>query len=263
MSHSGGGGGDERWLVSYADFITLLMVFFVIMYSMATIDSKKYKIVAESLRRAFGGEGAAIIDPSINQGSGGKGETAPAPVGVPEFPPRTPDAYDVATNLGQTLSSAGMASEVNVNNNAEGVLITISEQLLFQSGNADIQPSAKAVLDKLAVMLQGIPNDVRVVAHTDATSPKDARYPTNWHLTTARAVNIVQYLIVSGKIAPVRLTAAGQAEYHPLFPNDTPEHSAFNRRADIIIIYQLDHTNISVGVVQPVKIPGIPTTTKP
>ena len=156
-----------------------------------------------------------------------------------------------------------MASEVSVNNNAEGVLITISEQLLFQPGNADIQPSAKAVLDKLAVMLQGIPNDVRVVAHTDATQPKDARYPTNWHLTTARAVNIVRYLIESGKIAPARLTAAGQAEYHPLFPNDTPEHSAFNRRADIIIVYQLDHTNISVGVVQPVKIPGMPTTTKP
>lgn len=260
MSEGGGhgGGGDERWLVSYADFMTLLMVFFVIMYSIAQIDVKKYQLVAESFRRAFGGEPAMVVDPDINQSGVGTGEGEPAPVTIEDFPPRAPDTLDVATDIGATLSNAGLSSEVNVNNNAEGVLISISEQLLFQPGSADIQPSAKAVLDKLAVMLQTIDNDVRVVAHTDPTPPADPLYPTNWHLSTARAINIVRYLVEFGGIAPERLTAAGQAEYHPMFPNDSPEHMAFNRRADIVIVYPLDHEQISVGVINPIEISGIP-----
>lgn len=260
MSGGGGhgGGGDERWLVSYADFITLLMVFFVIMYSIAQVDVKKYRLVAESLRRAFGGEPAAVVSPEINQSGVGEGEGEPSPVSVENFPPRPSDTLDVATDIGEVLTSSGISSEVAVNNNAEGVLISISEQLLFQPGSADIQPSAMAVLDQLAGMLKTIPNDVRVVAHTDPTAPADPRYPTNWDLSTARAVNIVRYLVEYGGIEPARLTASGQAEHHPLFPNDTPEHMAFNRRADIIIVYPLDKASISVGVVPPIEIPGIP-----
>lgn len=257
MSH--GGGGDERWLVSYADFITLLMVFFVIMYSIAQVDVKKYKVVAESLRRAFGGEAAAVVDPSINQSGVGTGDSKPAPVSVPEFPPRQSDTLDVATDISSVLNSAGMSSDVAVNNNAEGVLISISEQLLFQPGSADIQPNAKTVLDRLATMLKTIPNDVRVVAHTDPTPPANPLYPSNWDLSTARAVTIVRYLIEYGGIGPERLTAAGQAEYHPVFPNDTPEHMAFNRRADIVIVYPLEKQSVSSsGGLKPITIPGMP-----
>lgn len=260
MSGGGGhgGGGDERWLVSYADFITLLMVFFVIMYSIAQVDMKKYRVVAESLRRSFGGEPAAVVSPDINQSGVGASESAPSPVSIESFPPRQPDTLDVATNIGAVLSSSGISGEVAVNNNAEGVLISISERLLFQAGSADIQPSAKAVLDQLAGMLKTIPNDVRIVAHTDPTPPVNPRYPTNWDLSTARAVNIVRYFVEYGGIEPARLTAAGQAEYHPIHPNDTPEHMAFNRRADIIIVYTLDKASVSVGIVPPIRIPGIP-----
>jgi chemotaxis protein MotB len=238
--------------------MTLLMVFFVIMYSIAQIDVKKYQLVAQSLSRAFGGDASAIVDPQISQSGTGVGDTKPGPVTIQDFPPRQPDTLDVATNIGSTLSAAGLSSEVTVNNNAEGVLISISEQLLFQPGSADIQPTAKAVLDQLATMLKTIPNDVRVVAHTDPAAPVDPVYASNWELSTARATNIVRYLIEYGSIAPERLTAAGQAEFHPLFPNDTPEHMAFNRRADIIIVYPLDQQKVSVGLVQPIKIPGMP-----
>ena len=260
MSGGGGhgGGGDERWLVSYADFITLLMVFFVIMYSIAQVDKRKYQVVAESLRRAFGGEPEAVVSPDINQSGVGASESAPSPVNIDSFPPRPPDTLDVVTDIGAVLAGSGLSGEVAVNNNAEGVLISISEQLLFQPGSADIQPSAKAVLDQLAAMLKNIPNDVRIVAHTDPVAPVNPRFPTNWDLSTARAVNIVRYFVEYGGIEPARLTAAGQAEYHPIFPNDTPEHMAFNRRADIVIVYPLDKASVSVGIVPPVRIPGIP-----
>ncbi len=260
MSAGGGhgGGGDERWLVSYADFITLLMVFFVIMYSIAQVDMKKYQLVATSLRRAFGGEPIAIVSPDINQSGVGAGANAPSPVNIDSFPPRQPDTLDVATNIGEVLAGSGMSGEVAVNNNAEGVLISISEQLLFQPGSADIQPSAKAVLDQLAAMFKNIPNDIRIVAHTDPVAPTDPHYPTNWDLSTARAVTMARYLVEYGGIDPTRLMAAGQAEYHPVFPNDTPEHMAFNRRADIIIVYPLDKASVSVEVVAPIYIPGMP-----
>ena len=116
MSGEVHGGGDERWLVSYADFITLLMVFFVIMYSIAQVDKQKYKVVAESLRRAFGGEPAAIVRPDINQSGVGTSESAPSPVNIDSFPPRPPDTLDVATNIGEVLSSSGISGEVAVNN---------------------------------------------------------------------------------------------------------------------------------------------------
>jgi len=255
-SHGGGDGG--RWLVSYADLITLMMALFLVLYTLGRTDLEKYKDLAESFRRAFGGDTSRIVSPDLSEGSGAGGEGEPAPVQVPDFPPRPPDILDVASNLGQALSSAGISGEVSVNNNAEGVLISISEQLLFQPGSIDIQPTAQAVLDQLAIMLRDIPNDVRVVAHTDPTPPVDPRYPTNWDLSVARAVTIARYLVEYGGIDPARLTAAGQAEHHPLFPNDSPEHMAFNRRADIIIVYPLDTQKVSLNIVPPITIPGLP-----
>lgn len=262
MSGSSHGGGESgRWLVSYADLITLMMALFLVLYSLGQTDLQKYRTLAESFRRAFSGAGASVIDTQINQAPGeGVGEGEPAPVQVLDFPPRPSDTVDVATDISAVLTGSGISSDVIVNNNAEGVLISISEQLLFQPGNADIQPSAQTVLDQLAAMLNTIPNEVRVVAHTDPTPPTDPRYPTNWELSTARAISIARYLIEFGGIDPARLTAAGQAEYHPIYPNDTPENSAFNRRADIVIVYPLEKSaNVSVGIVPPIQIPGIPS----
>ncbi len=262
MSSSSHGGGESgRWLVSYADLITLMMALFLVLYSLGQTDLQKYRTLAESFRRAFSGAGAAVVDAQISQAPGaGVGEGEPSPVQVLDFPARPSDTVDVATDISSVLTGSGISSDVVVNNNAEGVLISISEQLLFQPGRADIQPSAQTVLDKLAAMLKTIPNDVRVVAHTDPTQPTDPRYPTNWDLSTARAVNIVRYLSEFGAVDPARLTAAGQAQYRPIYPNDTPENSAFNRRADIIIIYPLEQSsNVSGGIISPIQIPGIPS----
>lgn len=238
MSH--GGGGSERWLISYADFITLLMVLFVVLYSMSQVDVDRYKMLAESLHAAFGGGGpVSVVDPDISEGGASGGDSAPAPVTVSGIPERIPDSLDVASRMGDLLTASNMASEVSIRNNIEGVLISLSEKLLFEPGTAVLKPEGPPVLDKVAQMVLPLDNDIRVVGHTDSTPPVDPRYPTNWELSAARAVTVVNYMVAAG-VAPERFTASGRADYEPIFPNDTPEHRAFNSRADIIIVYPID-----------------------
>jgi chemotaxis protein MotB len=247
MSHGGGegDGGSERWLVSYADFITLLMVLFVVLYSMGQIDVEKYKQLAESLRAAFSLGGAVrVIDPTINQGGGTNTDGSPNPIIIPGIPKKPPESQEVAGQLTQLLAQYNMGREVSVQNNIEGVLISLSQQLLFTPGTAELQPTAYPVLDVISQMLKPIDNNIRVVGHTDNSPPTDPRYATNWELSVARAMVIANYLINAG-IDPRRITVAGRGEYQPIFPNDTPEHRALNSRAEIVIIYKVESNIIT------------------
>jgi len=247
MSH---GGGGDRWLVSYADFITLLMVLFVVLYAMSNVDIGKYKSLVEGLRRGLstgGGGPAAVVDPGINTSGTGTGSTAPAAAGVEQaFPQRPSDTMDVASNLTDLLNQTGLDAGVSVQNNIEGVLLSLSENLLFAPGTADLSPQAFPTLDKIVTMLKKIDNEVRVVAYTDNSPVTDKRYATNWELTAARSAAIVRYFIDQG-LAPDRFSAIGRGEFHPLFPNDTPEHKALNRRAEIIVVYTVEKQNFAIG----------------
>jgi chemotaxis protein MotB len=247
MSH---GGGGDRWLVSYADFITLLMVLFVVLYAMGNVDIGKYKALVEGLRRGLstgGGGPVAVVDPGISSSGAGTGDTAPAAAGVEQaFPQRPSDAMDVASNLSQLLSETGLDAGVSVQNNIEGMLLSLSENLLFEPGTADLSPKAFPALDKIVEMLAKIDNEVRVVAYTDDTPVSDPRYATNWELTAARSATIVRYFVSQG-LAPERFSAIGRGEYHPIFPNDTPEHRALNRRAEIIVIFTIESQKFSIG----------------
>lgn len=237
MSGHGGGGG-ERWLVSYADFITLLMVLFVVLYSMGQTDVQRYKALAESLREAFGGQ-TLLVDPGINDAGAGTGDSEPNPVDVEGFPQRTSDSLDVASDLTNLLTESGLSNGISVQNNIEGMMLSLSETLLFEPGAADLIPAAFPVLDQIADMLNRIDNQVRVTAYTDDTPPTDPRYPTNWELSAARSASIVRRFVEQG-VLPDRLAVVGRGEYHPVFPNDTPEHRAFNRRAEIAVVYVVE-----------------------
>jgi chemotaxis protein MotB len=236
VSH--GGGGSERWLVSYADFITLLMVLFVVLYSMGQTDIERYKKLADSLRAAFSGGPDQVVDPLINQGGASEKEE-PSPIMVPGIPQSPINSVEVAGRLTDMLAASNLGGSVSVQNNVEGVLISLSEKLLFEPGKAVLQEQAYPVLDAVVEMVRNLDHQVRVVGHTDDTRPDDSRYETNWELSVARALTIVEYMVAQG-IDPERLTASGQGEYHPVFPNDSADHRRLNSRADIIIIYPVD-----------------------
>ncbi|HCE16263.1 MAG TPA: hypothetical protein DEQ80_00250 [Anaerolinea thermolimosa] len=253
MSHGGGGEGgenSERWLVSYADFITLLMVMFVVLYSMGQVDVEKYKRLAESMRMAFSlGGPAKVVDSQINQSGGSMENGQPKPIVVPGIPESPPQSEEVAGQLTQMLAGSNLGNEVSVQTNIEGVLISLSEKLVFSPGRSELPPEVRPVLDTIVAMIRQIDNPIRLVGHTDDSPSTDPRYPTQWELSIARAMVVAQYLIDSG-IDPSRLTVAGRGPYDPIFPNDTEEHRSLNGRVDITIIYQVENSLIGPSEIK-------------
>jgi len=241
-------GHDERWLVSYADFITLLMVLFVILYSMGQMDVEKYRRLADSMRSAFTlGGPSQVVDSQINQAGGNLEDGSSKPIVVPGIPEGPTQSEEVAGQLTNMLASQNLGSEVSVQTNIEGVLISLSEHLIFREGEIDLPPEALPVLDTIVEMIRPIENTVRLVGHTNNTPSTNPLYPTNWELSLARATSVAKYLMNAG-IAPERIIVSGRGEYAPVFPNDSKQHRELNARVDIIIVYQVENNVIGVGI---------------
>jgi chemotaxis protein MotB len=245
-----GGGGSERWLVSYADFITLLMVLFVVLYSMGQTDVQRYKALADGLRAAFSGGPVKIVDPGIDQAGGITEDKEAAPIVIPGIPQVPVSSVEVAGELTDLLRAANLGGAVSVQNNVEGVLISLSEKLVFVPGTADLQADAYPVLDTIAKMISELQNDIRITGHTDDTPPSDPHYLSNWELSVGRALVIADYFHKAG-VDPARIMVAGQGEYKPIFPNDTPEHRALNSRAEIVVIYSVASDIVNLNIAAP------------
>ena len=238
---------DERWLVSYADFITLLMVLFVILYSMGQVDIEKYRRLADSMRTAFTVGGASqVVDKQINQAGGTNEDGSAKPIVVPGIPEGPTQSEEVAGELTSMLASKNLGNAVSVQTNIEGVLISLSERLIFKEGQADLPPEALSVIDTIVEMLRPINNKVRLVGHTSSTPSSNPLYPTNWELSLARALSVAKYMMNAG-IAPERFVISGEGEYAPLFPNDTDQHRELNARVDIIIVYPVESNMVNTN----------------
>jgi chemotaxis protein MotB len=244
---------DERWLVSYADFITLLMVLFVVLYSMSQVNVEKYKILATSMRSAFAlGGPSQVVDSQINQSGGTSEDGTSKPMVVPGIPEGPTQSEEVAGQLTAMLSSQNLGNQVSVQTNIEGVLISLSERLIFKNDQVELPAESLQVLDTIVEMLRPINNKVRLVGHTNNTPSTNPSYPTNWELSLARATSVAKYLINAG-VAPERLIISGQSEYAPVFPNDTEQHKNLNARVEIVIIYKVDSNMIDIN--SPVILP--------
>ncbi|MAT42961.1 MAG: hypothetical protein CL609_11505 [Anaerolineaceae bacterium] len=251
-AHGGGGddGGGERWLVSYADFITLLMVLFVVLYSMGQTDVKKYKQLADSMKVAFSvGGSSKLVDPKINSASGSMEDGESKPIVIPGIPEDPPQTEEVAGQLTQMLSDNGIGNEVSVQTNIEGVMISLSEKLVFSPGSDQLAPEVYPLLDTIANMVIPIDNNVRLVGHTDDTPPLDSKYKNSFELSMARAMLVAEYLMSKG-VAPERLLISGKGQYDPIFPNDTDQHRSLNGRVDIVVIYRVDNMVIGSDVIR-------------
>ncbi|CUS76636.1 chemotaxis protein MotB [Candidatus Kryptonium thompsonii] len=221
----------ERWLITYADLITLLLGLFVVLYSMSQIDLNKYQQWISAFSQLFGGGGVL---------SSGKG------ILVTPIPPKSSlDAIansskpssqqNLEAQLNAVLSSSIQSKKIMITTSTEGLTIHLLERLLFESGSADLKPEAKAVLDTLAEILKFLPNKIRVEGHTDNRPINTVRFPSNWHLSVARALNTAYYLMGKG-VPPEKISIVGHSEYKPIAPNDTEENRAKNRRVDIVVI---------------------------
>jgi chemotaxis protein MotB len=253
----------ERWLLTYSDLITLLMIFFVVMYSMSKVDAQKFQAVAQSLSKALGGGTPSKISLATNPtgpsliASGTPSSTTTVP-GSGTNPNNTtfvnPPKGQKAANPGQGNVNAdtmgieaikakldkfaadnGIKAQLVSSIEERGLVVSIQDTLLFDSGSADITPRAKAILDKVATVLASTPNQIRVEGHTDNLPIHTAQFPNNWVLSVIRATNVVEILQNDG-IPPGQLSATGYGQYRPIASNDTAAGRAQNRRIDLVIL---------------------------
>lgn len=220
-------GNSERWLLTYADLITLLLVFFVVMYSISKADDRKFNMLNASLQKAFGG---LVLEGDDKTAVGG----GPGPVSGNSI---MEDFLGLRNQIEMLKGDMGLQNQININRDKEGISISLSGSLLFDSGRAELRPEAASALDRIAETFRHMPNDVRVEGHTDNIQVDSDLYPTNWELSAARATAVARYLAEVDGISPKRLSAQGYAEFRPVASNDTRESRALNRRVDLLIVY--------------------------
>lgn len=233
-NHGGGGhASGERWLITYADLITLLLVFFVVMYAMSQVDKKKYEEVAKSLAKQFS---------PISTGGGGTDLlNHPAPIENPAMvepimPPEQLELKQLSEEIERLSDEAGLAGEIETRVEQRGLVVSISNSAFFGAGDATLRREVMPTLAKVALALKGTQNPVRIEGHTDNTPIHTARFPSNWELSAGRATSIVRFLIERHGFPPTRLSAAGYGEYYPKVPNDSERNRALNRRVDIVVL---------------------------
>lgn len=254
---------NERWLLTYSDLITLLMIFFVVLYSMSKVDAERFQAVAESLNKALGGGTPAKIEmatspvgPSLFQ-SGTPSSTTTIP-GKGTDPNNTANTDQdekgetenngpgntaaenmsiegIKAKLDKFAKDNGIQTKLVSSMEERGLVVSIQETLLFESGSADIDSKAREILRNISTVLASAPNQIRVEGHTDNLPIHTAQFPSNWELSVIRSTNVVQILQHEG-ISPSRLSAAGYGEYRPISSNDSAEGNSKNRRIDLIIL---------------------------
>ncbi len=229
----------ERWMVSYADFITLLFAFFVVMYGISSVNEGKYRIFSVSVNQAFGANGKAGEGSGIKLTEDEIFFKSLVDRRNARLAEKQRKQNERMQNLAQTLNSA-MASfvkngQMNVSQNGRGVELEINASALFNQGEADIQPEAKKTLADAAKVLAENDFAIEVEGHTDNMPISTARFPSNWELSSARASSVVRLFIDQGIVAK-RLKAVGEADNQPVVPNDTPENRARNRRVTITVL---------------------------
>lgn len=214
--------GHNRWMVPYADLLTLLLGLFMVLFATSGMDAKK----AQAAKPV---QSAVVATPLKS------GEKQPKPNNRPKLDKKT-EKPSLSSQLRQQFKMQG----VEIREQERGVVISLKDSILFAPGSADLSPAARNTLnrlsDKLKQVMNGKPRPVRVEGHTDNTPITTSRYPSNWELSTARATSIVRYLIAGKRFSANQLSAAGYGEFKPIAENSSIEGKQKNRRVDIVVL---------------------------
>jgi chemotaxis protein MotB len=270
--HGGGHENHERWLITYSDLITLLMIFFVIMYAMSKIDQSRFTALSISLQKALkpsnevqmenmGTSGIVTRSPTSNQktpkAQNNKDDktTAQSENTQKEQEKQAQQQQEAQQKEQQKLDDLmkkvqkyvqdnKLSGLVNVIETAQGVQITLNDAALFDSGSADLKPTAMRILGGLAPFMELVPNKIAIEGHTDNRPITSGKFPSNWELSSQRAINVLHFL-ESSAVSHDRMHAVGYADTVPLTTNDTDAHRASNRRVNLIILREYKAKNIA------------------
>jgi chemotaxis protein MotB len=222
----------ERWLVSYADFITLLFAFFVVMYSISSVNEGKFRTVSESIQAAL----RPVTSPPAARVHFDLGDFKSSL--VPTLGKKIQFVRQIQEVLNKLNMELPIQDKVTVTQTDQGVVITIADSMVFESGQAVIRTEALPVLEGLAEVLSVNTSvkEVLVQGHTDNVPIRSALFPSNWELSAVRAVMVTRVLTELYRFQPERVSAVGYAEFKPVTDNLTPENRAKNRRVEILVL---------------------------
>ncbi|HET6532050.1 MAG TPA: flagellar motor protein MotB [Actinoplanes sp.] len=266
----------ERWLVSYADMLTLLFVLFVVLFSMSSVDQKKFAELAAGLSQGFGAQSVALsgspatldgsgnatqvvsIDPGANPGDGGAGTTnmtkeqkaaverairaaarAKASRNAEAATKEAENLKEIERKITAALVKAKLQDQVKFTINERGLVVTVvTNEVVFEGNRANLQPGGARILDAVAPVLARLPNNIEVDGHTNQLKATTTFYPSGWELSAARASAVVRYLTEHG-LAKDRMSAVGFSDTKPLIDPKDPKSVQMNRRVDVVVLTQL------------------------
>jgi chemotaxis protein MotB len=246
--HSAPHENHERWLVSYADFITLLFAFFVVMFASTQADHAKAKAFSESVKEALEhGQFSAAISTVLGRGrhEAHKPPVTPDPADTREnpSPPPAPPVVHPPADLTKSLGTLQLGLEdeiksgkVQLKLTPRGLIISLREAAFFASGDDSVAPASYPILDKICNVIAQVSNPLRLEGHTDSVPIHNSRFRSNWELSTARAIATMELLCARFHLEPERMAVAGYAENAPSDSNDTEEGRAHNRRVDLVVL---------------------------
>lgn len=234
-THKGGAemesAGMMRWLLTYADMITLLLALFIILFAISNISKVKFQRLATAISGGFSGEDA------LNQPTGAAGALRDAGRIDQE------NMLAVKRKLDAYIARHHLQNKVQTRLDKQGLIVTLlSDGSYYDSGSAEMRADTKQLLDVIASEMRTVDNDIRVEGNTDDVPIATSQYPTNWELSAARATGVTRYLVERDRIAPTRISFAGYGQFRPKLANDTDAHRQQNRRVDIVIV-----RNVSLG----------------
>lgn len=244
--------GSPSWMTTYSDLMSLLLTFFILLFSMSVVSEERFREVAESLRMALiGSSSDSILDNSgetvgdldfeeygdLNEYEGMDPEEVSAeetPVDPNYVPEQVLELYDTVNLF---LEEEGLEADVTLSRDQEGVYIDIQEAIMFDPGLADLKDNGQETLSRLAGLFELFDNEIIIEGYTDDVPTGGGRFETNWELSVARSVTVLRYLYENHDIEPTRLSARGYGEYRPIVPNDSAANRALNRRVNIVIVH--------------------------
>ncbi len=255
-------GGGGSWLTTYSDLVTLLLCFFILLFSMAIVDKQKFEEVALSLRSAFSGgngimetnnadsmisitpfeDGEQILD-GLENTSGENEEDGSGNIGEEELDEMAGDAANrletikiAKVNIQELIDQMGLNENIEVIEEESRIILRMDSIILFDSGSADMKSTVIPIVEKMGQILKTLDTEILVQGHADDRPIHTALYPSNWELSTKRATNVVRFFVEKSGMKEEHLTAAGNAEFKPIAPNDTEYNRQKNRRIDIVIL---------------------------
>jgi len=290
VEHDEHEANHERWLLTYADMITLLMVLFIVLFAISVVDKKKFAELADGLSHNLDATtkvlpaGTGVMDGG-NSPVNDQGQLAGSPPGaiapVPQIDLAKPISPEQAQQLKQdadkqnllkqeqeslaeaekqieaALQVKGLTNSAKLQITSRGLVVSIvTDQVLFDTGQAELKPVGQQVLDAVAPALRNLPNEVSIEGYTDNVPITGGPFQSNWELSAVRATTVLRYLVANDGLPAGRLSATGYADTRPIVPNDSPAHQQQNRRVEVVVLSTLLTGDASTATNSSPALPG-------